>query len=117
MSLKIRRYAVPVADAKLCQHFGHCDQFVFVDVDLESCQIIKTEAKTPPPHEPGVLPRWLHEEKVHIVLAGGMGARAQNLFAENGIEVVTGASVGRPEDIVFAHVKGELITGSNVCDH
>jgi len=117
MPATLRRYAVPTADGMLCQHFGHCDQFVFVDVDLATCQILKSEAKTPPPHEPGVLPKWLHEERVHIVLAGGMGTRAQSLFEQNGVQVVTGAAVGRPEDIALAHVKGELRTGENVCDH
>ena len=117
MSANLRRYAVPTANGMLCQHFGHCDQFVFVDVDLESCQIVKSQVKTPPPHEPGVLPRWLHEEKVQIVLAGGMGTRAQDLFAQNGVQVVTGATVGKPEDVVLAHVKNQLVTGENVCDH
>ncbi len=117
MPVTLRRYAVPTADGMLCQHFGHCDQFVFVDVDLESRQIVKSQAKTPPPHEPGVLPKWLHEENVKVVLAGGMGTRAQDLFAQNGVQVVIGATVGKPEDIVLAHVKGELVTGSNACDH
>lgn len=117
MPATLRRYAVPTANDMLCQHFGHCEQFVFVDVDLATRQILKSEVKTPPPHKPGVLPKWLHEERVHIVLAGGMGTRAQSLFEQNGVQVVTGAAVGRAEDIVLAHVKGELRTGENVCDH
>jgi predicted Fe-Mo cluster-binding NifX family protein len=45
-----------------------------------------------PGHQPGFLPAWLAEEEVSIVIAGGMGSRAQTLFNENRIEVV----VGRP---------------------
>jgi ATP-binding protein involved in chromosome partitioning len=111
------RYAVPTANGELCMHFGHCDQFAIIDVDVEKCQIVNSELKTPPPHEPGILPKWLHEQNVNVVLAGGMGARAQSLFAENGIKVIVGASAGKPEDIILAHIKGELQTGENVCDH
>ena len=117
MSENIRRYAVPTANGEMCLHFGHCDQFALIDVDVENCKIVDIQMKTPPPHEPGVLPRWLHEEGAHVILSGGMGERAQNLFTENSIEMVTGVSVGKPEDIVLAYVKGELVTGSNVCDH
>lgn len=38
---------------------------------------------TPPPHEPGVLPKWLHDQGVNLIIAGGMGQRAQGLFNEN----------------------------------
>lgn len=113
----VRRYAVPVAHGVLYPHFGHCEQFALVDVDSEQQIITETQMKTPPPHEPGVLPRWLKEQNVQIILAGGMGNRAQSLFVQNGIQVVTGAMNGKPEDLVISHLKGELVTGQNVCDH
>ncbi len=46
----------------------------------------------PPPHEPGLLPTWLQEQGADIIIAGGMGSRAQELFLGKGIHVVTGAS-------------------------
>ena len=72
---------------------------------------------TPPPHEPGVLPKWLHEQGTNIVIAGGMGARAQNLFNQNGIKVITGASIDTPESIVTQYLSDSLATGENICDH
>ena len=72
------RIAVPTANGKLCMHFGHCQQFVLVDVEGE--EITKVEAATPPPHAPGVLPKWLHEQGANVIIASGMGMRAQNLF-------------------------------------
>ena len=117
MTEKIKRYAVPAADGKLCLHFGHCQQFALIDLDTTTCEIISNDMKTPPPHEPGVLPRWLHEEKVDIVLAGGMGGRAQQLFLQQGITVITGAPADTPQNLVRKHAQGELEIGDNVCSH
>ncbi len=113
----MKRYAVPTANEELCLHFGHCDQFTIIDVDEENKKIVDTRLETPPPHEPGVLPKWLAEKNVDLVLAGGMGSRAINLFTQNGINVITGAAVDKPENVVLAHINGRLTTGDNVCDH
>ncbi len=112
-----KRYAIPVSEGKLCQHFGHCENFVFIDYDTDKKEIVKSETITPPPHEPGVLPKWLHEQNVDIIIAGGMGERAQKLFSEGGIHVVSGARVEIPEKLVQEHVNGKLIVGDNSCDH
>lgn len=111
------RIAVPCVEGKLSLHFGHCESFALIDVDKKTRQIVKTVYETPPPHEPGVLPRWLAEKKVALIVAGGMGARAQGLFAQNGIAVVTGAGQAAPEEIVVAYLSGTLKTGPNACDH
>ena len=111
------KIAVPVAGGKLCMHFGHCEQFAIIDVDAESRAITGQRLLTPPPHEPGVLPKWLHEQGVNLIIAGGMGQRAQGLFNENGIRVVVGAPAEAPEVLVRQHLAGTLATGENVCDH
>lgn len=111
------RIAVPTVNGKLCVHFGHCDQFALVDVDPESATVSGVTRLAPPEHEPGVLPRWLKEQGAQQVIAGGMGQRAQDLFKENGIDVIVGASDGEPEQIVRAHLAGNLSVAQNVCDH
>ena len=108
-------FAVPTAEGKLCAHFGHCDQFAIIET--ERGEIKGKTMHTPPPHEPGVLPQWLHEMGAHIIIAGGMGSRAQQLFVENGIKVVTGASMDTPEALVRQYLSDSLVTGGNVCDH
>ena len=109
--------AVPVTDGKLCSHFGHCRQFAFFQVDLENRRIYGARYLKPPPHEPGVLPRWLHENDAHIVIAGGMGGRAQNLFREQGMEVVVGAEEDEARNVVQAYLDGKLSVAPNPCDH
>ena len=109
--------AIPIADGKLCSHFGHCQQFVFFEVDVATGQIHGTKHLDPPPHEPGLLPRWLHDENARVVIAGGMGKRAQDIFSEQGVEVVVGAPADRPEDVVQAYLDGKLTVAANPCDH
>lgn len=108
-------FAVPVAGGKLSAHFGHCEQFAFIDT--EGGDIKGTSMQTPPPHEPGVLPRWLHEQGAHVIIAGGMGARAQELFNANGIKVIIGAPADSPESLVNQYLADALVTGDNICDH
>jgi len=111
------KIAIPLAGGKLATHFGHCEQFAVVEVDQTSKAVSETAYVTPPRHEPGVLPRWLHEQGVDLVIAGGMGSRAQGLFSEAGIQLVVGAPADTPEQIVSAYLGGSLQTGQNVCDH
>ena len=108
-------FAIPLAEGKLCSHFGHCEQFALIET--ENGQIQGKSTHTPPPHEPGVLPKWLHEIGANVIIAGGMGSRAQGLFNENGIKVVTGAPMDTPESLVHQYLSDSLVTGSNVCDH
>jgi predicted Fe-Mo cluster-binding NifX family protein len=113
----IFKIAIPVVDGHLSAHFGHCDEFIFFNVDLEGRKIIGQEKATPPPHEPGVLPAWLGEKGANMIIAGGMGTRAQDLFRENGIEVLIGAPSEEPGKIVESYLKGTLVGGDNICDH
>ncbi len=108
--------AIPVVQEQLSQHFGHCDYFRFYHIDKDK-NIILTEDKTPPPHEPGVLPKWLSAEKANVIITGGMGMHAQRLFEQYGIEVVLGAPSGAPECIVQEWLEGKLESGENSCDH
>ena len=99
----------------MCAHFGHCDQFALVET--ENGKIQGTSMHTPPPHEPGVLPSWLHQQGANVIIAGGMGAKAQQLFSQNGIRVITGAPVDSPEALVNKYLSDSLATGDNLCDH
>ncbi len=108
-------FAVPIAGGKLSAHFGHCEQFALVGT--EGGKITGTSMQVPPAHEPGVLPKWLHEQGADVIIAGGMGTRAQQLFNENGIQVIIGAPADAPEALVNQYLADALVTGDNICDH
>jgi predicted Fe-Mo cluster-binding NifX family protein len=111
------RIAIPLADGKLCMHFGHCERFALIDADTSSKSITGRKDVVAPPHQPGLLPPWLAERGVKLVIAGGMGQRAISLFQEQGITVVVGAPADTPEQLVADYLAGTLETGGNVCDH
>ncbi|MEA3253728.1 MAG: NifB/NifX family molybdenum-iron cluster-binding protein [Chloroflexota bacterium] len=111
------RYAVPVTDGKMAEHFGHCSHFAFFDVEQAAMAIVGKEVVPSPGHQPGLLPAWLAEEGASVVIASGMGSRAQSIFVDNHIEVVINALEEDPEKAVLDYIKGKLSTGDDICDH
>ncbi len=111
------KIAIPLAEGKLASHFGHCKSFAIVDVDDAQKKILKREDIDAPPHEPGLLPPWLAKQGVNMIIAGGMGGRAQQLFAGHGIKVIVGASAEAPEKLITDFLADQLQAGANICDH
>ncbi|MDY6910895.1 MAG: NifB/NifX family molybdenum-iron cluster-binding protein [Chloroflexota bacterium] len=110
------RYGIPVSNGMLDPHFGHCEAFALIDVDVENKVILNKEIIPSPGHEPGVLPGWLANQGASVVIAGGMGGRAVDLFKDNNIEVVIGAQVMEPEKAVLEHVNEILISSGSACE-
>ena len=111
------KIAIPLVQGRISLHFGHCEEFAMVDVDEQTKEISNIVKLQPPTHQPGVLPQWLNEQQADVIIAGGMGQRAQQLFAQNNIKVAIGASDQAPEQLVKAYVNDTLETGDNICDH
>ena len=113
MKLKI---AIPVNDAGILDgHFGHCRYFAIHTV--EDDRIIFDELIQPPPHEPGILPKWLSGLDITHVIAGGMGNRALQLFNHHDIRVYTGAPGKEARELVREFLDNSLKFNSNSCDH
>ncbi len=111
------RIAVPVANGKLAQHFGHTKKFAFIDVDGQGQRIASQTEVDAPEHQPGRFPEWLRERGVHLVIAGRMGSGAQERFAAAAMEVRIGAPHESAETLVRRYLDGTLVTGGNGCDH
>jgi predicted Fe-Mo cluster-binding NifX family protein len=111
------RIAIPMADGRLAQHFGHCEKFALVDVDPVTKEITASTEVEAPEHQPGLLPPWLKERGVNLIIAGGMGSRAHSLFQATSIEVLTGALAETAAILVRQYLDGKLVTGENACDH
>jgi len=80
-------------------------------------RIVACNTIAAPPHEPGLLPAWLADQGANLVLAGGMGTRAIQLFADRDIEVIVGAPALEPEALAGGYLAGEIGAGANACDH
>ncbi len=109
--------AVPTNGKQLSQHFGRCRTYTFFDVDPQAREIVAERTVVPPPHQPGVLPAWIAEQGGTVVITGGMGPRAIDLFAARGVEVVLGAPSTSPREAAEAFLEGRLLTGPSSCDH
>jgi predicted Fe-Mo cluster-binding NifX family protein len=110
-----RRFAIPTNGGALTVHFGHCEKFAVIDV---TDNIIEAEEYLDPPvHQPGVYPAFLAGKGVNTIIAGGMGQKARDLFAQNNIEVIMGVEEGTPRQLVESLLNNRLEAGDNFCDH
>lgn len=95
-------------------HFGHCQNFNIFDA--EDGKIVSEESVPPPEHKPGALPNFLHQKGVNVVIAGGMGKGAVNIFKKHGIEIIVGASGNAKQD-AQDFLDGKLKSSNEVCAH
>jgi len=117
----MRRIALATEDnqrlsGQISQHFGRCPYYLIVDV--EGDEIVKTDSITNPyyhNHVPGMVPKFINEQGANVMIAGGIGPMAIELFASLGIEVVSGAA-GNAGDTLQAYLRGE-ISGVEACQH
>lgn len=107
--------AIPCESGVLAGHFGHASEFAFITCEGNEVRTVAMEAA--PAHEPGLLPRWVAERGAKVVIAGGMGSKAIELFRQNGVDVVTGAPGLEVEALAKQFIDGKLTGGDNRCDH
>lgn len=109
------KIAVASEQNMVTEHFGHCINFNIFEV--EENKIMKVESVLNPGHKPGFLPLFLHDQGVNVIIAGGMGGGAVDIFNQKGIEVILGAT-GLAKDAVEQYLKGELASTGSIChDH
>jgi len=103
-------------DAEVSQHFGRCRYYIFVDLDGEEVKEVRA-VHNPFYYEhgqPGQVPEFIYDQGVDVIIAGGMGPRAVELFGKLGVRAATGAS-GSVRDALDAYLRGELY-GAEPCD-
>ena len=111
-----KKIAVPTdITGNLDAHFGHCKFFEIFEI--EGDQIISEQKVVPPPHEPGVLPKWLAEIGATDILAGGMGNKAIQIFNQQGVNVFVGAPQIKSKKLVEGFLNKTIDFSANYCDH
>lgn len=106
------KIAVASEGKNVTGHFGHCQNFNIFDT--EGGNIIKEESIGNPGHRPGFLPNFLADRGVNVIISGGMGGGAVDIFNERGIEVIMGTS-GEAKSAVLAYLNGELKSTGSIC--
>ena len=109
---KKMKIAVASENEMVTEHFGHCVNFNIFDA--ENNLIVKSESIPNPGHRPGFLPNFLNDMGVNVIISGGMGAGAIEIFNEKGIEVIVGAK-GEAKIAAEQYLQGMLKTTGSVC--
>jgi C_GCAxxG_C_C family probable redox protein len=106
------KIAVASENGMVTEHFGHCEGFIIFYT--ENNKIVKSETIANPGHKPGFLPNFLADRGVNVIISGGMGGGAVDIFNERNIEVIVGAR-GDAKAVVEAYLQGSLKSTGSVC--
>lgn len=105
------KIAVASDNGQVTEHFGHCQSFIIFEGQGEE---LTKEVVPNPGHRPGFLPNYLNDLGIDVIISGGMGGGAIEIFNEKGIEVVTGAR-GSAEEAARKYLQGTLKSSGSVC--
>ena len=108
------KVAVSTDQGYVSAHFGRCSSYTIFEV--QEGRILSREEIPNPGHQPGFLPQFLAERGVNCIICGGMGPRAQNLFAEKSIETIIGVQ-GSVDEVMQKFLNQELEAGEDMCEH
>ena len=101
-------------DSRVSHHFGRCPCYVIVDVYKEEVQVVQAiDNPYAKQHQPGMVPGFIHDKGVDVMISGGMGRRAIDFFDQYGIQVATGAD-GSVRITLDRYFKGQL-NGAQPC--
>lgn len=112
MEMRNMKVAVAALGADVTEHFGHCERFLVFDI--AGGKIVKEESVPNPGHKPGFLPNFLADRGVNVIISGGMGGGAVDIFNERNVEVIVGAA-GTAKAAVESYLMGELQSTGSVC--
>lgn len=111
----VMRIAVTYENGEIFQHFGHSSQFKLYDVSegkVENSQVVDTNGAG---H--GALAGFLNQNKVDVLICGGIGGGAQTALTQAEIQLYAG-NTGSADAAVDAFLLGILAQNTNAtCDH
>ena len=105
--------AFPTSDKiTIDAHFGRSGGFALYTV--KNNEMVSVIHITPPPHAPGVIPKFLKEHHVDVVITKNMGEKAVQHFADSNIDIILGAS-GRIDVNLNEYLGGFLSSKEAYC--
>lgn len=93
-------------------HFGRCQAYTLADI--ENGSVVKKEQVANPGHAPGAIPEFLNKKGAKRIVCGGIGARAKELFAQYGIEIIAGVDC-TVENAIGKLAEGTLAGAGSFC--
>lgn len=108
-----QKVAIPLDKSGLSAHFGESDQFVIFEIN--DGNVLHKNYVVPPPHKPGVFPKWLADFGITHMLAGNIGQRAMDHFQHYGITVIAGVKQKPIMELICDFINDQLTPGRNNC--
>lgn len=106
------KIAIPIEEIKgtesvIAEHFGKAPYFAIITLKEGEAKIDIHENPALSNHKPGLLPEMLKSLGINILIAKGVGRRAEILLNELGIKVIKGVS-GNLKEILNSLIEGNL---------
>ena len=111
----MRKIGIPVDGKNLHGHFGGASMFKFYFI--EDNKVVDTEKLVPPPHHPGVIPRWIADQGVTDVILGGVGQKAVAILEHFNIKVTKGVGEYEADKVIEDYLAGTLEASEENCNH
>jgi len=104
-------------ESGVSQHFGRCPYFIVAEA--EGKEMKSHEAVENPYYEnhvPFAVPEFILGLKPDVLITGGIGPRALQVFEGKKVEVIHGFS-GKNGEAVRLYLEGKIDNDLNPCDH
>ncbi|MCD7779896.1 MAG: hypothetical protein LUH05_04410 [Candidatus Gastranaerophilales bacterium] len=109
------KIAVTYDNGEVFQHFGHTEEFKVYEV--ENNKIINIEIVSSNELGHSALAYLLEENKINVLICGGIGGCAIGALKEYGIELYAGIT-GSADNAVNNYINGKLVQVSEAnCSH
>ena len=109
------KIAVTYQNGDVFQHFGHTEEFKVYDV--KNGKIVNTQIVSSNELGHSALAYLLEENKINVLICGGIGGCAISALKEYGIDLYAGIS-GNADKAVENYIAGKLIQVSEAnCSH
>ncbi|NLE73462.1 MAG: hypothetical protein GX604_02365 [Actinobacteria bacterium] len=110
------RVALPLAEGFISGTVESAERFALVDVEAASMCVVNREDMAVPDAVEGtengaILPVWLQEQRVQVLICGSMDEDTRILFAERGVQVVLDPAPDIPEELIAEYLAGSLRGG------
>ena len=110
------KIALPSRNNNIDDHFGHCEYFTVLTVDMDTKKILSSE-RVQSPEGCGCksnIASVLADMGVNVMLAGNMGQGAVKVLNNAGIEVLRGCS-GDVNSVASKWLEGSLLDSGDSC--
>ena len=108
------KVAVATDNNMVAGHFGKCEQYTLYNI--ENGKVVDKQTLNTKEHGHSLLPPYLKEHGVNVVICGGMGQGAYDALVKRDMKVYVGPQ-GNIDEVIEKLLSGKLETKEAGCSH